>query len=146
MSQVAWHYTVISKIPDILSSGELRPTAVLATRGERPALWFSTHPVWEPTATKMLMRADGQIYQPTPAELHEVAGLCRFALATYAKRLQPFQDLARQIRMPAAEVPRLIVSGLAQGARPIQWWGTMRAISLADLQLERWNGSCWKPD
>jgi hypothetical protein len=53
---LAWHYTVGLKLPLIRESGVLRPTDAGIGPDERPVLWFSTAPYWEPTSAKMRVR------------------------------------------------------------------------------------------
>jgi hypothetical protein len=50
---IAWHYTTGLHLPLIRESGVLRPSGVFIGPDERPVLWFSTAPYWEPTAAKM---------------------------------------------------------------------------------------------
>lgn len=44
---ILWHYTVGASLPDILRSGELRPSGG-GRVGELPAVWFSLRQGWDP--------------------------------------------------------------------------------------------------
>jgi hypothetical protein len=52
MNKQFWHYTVGKHLPQILESKVIK----LATEGirlpEKPAAWFSTNSLWEPTCRK----------------------------------------------------------------------------------------------
>lgn len=46
-----FHYTTASNFAKILADRAIKPTALLLEQREKPAVWFSYHPQWEPTAT-----------------------------------------------------------------------------------------------
>jgi hypothetical protein len=56
MAMLAWHYTTGSNALLIFESGVLRPTSLYVAPPEKPVLWFSTTPYWEPTASKKVAR------------------------------------------------------------------------------------------
>lgn len=53
-----FHYTVGACLPQIIRSGEIKLATAFVNKGEKPAVWFSTNPVWEQTANKMLFDKD----------------------------------------------------------------------------------------
>ena len=56
-----FHYTVLKYLPQVLTDQELRPTTAGVAATERPAVWFTTRPTWEPTANKMWRTGDGRL-------------------------------------------------------------------------------------
>jgi hypothetical protein len=61
---VAEHYNAIVK------DGVIRPATEGVPPGERPAVWFSIHPTWEPTATKALRDPKtGEVHRATWKEM-----------------------------------------------------------------------------
>ena len=55
----AWHYTTGDNARKILDSGSIKGSHAFLPKGEHPIVWFSTHPIWEPTARKTWRRPDG---------------------------------------------------------------------------------------
>ena len=57
-------YTVVEHYHKTVLDGVNRPATEKVPPGERPAVWFSIHPDWEPTATKALRDRDtGKVYR-----------------------------------------------------------------------------------
>ena len=49
-----YHYTRATNLIGILNSGQINQTsAYVDTSREKPVVWLSAHPMWEPTATPM---------------------------------------------------------------------------------------------
>jgi hypothetical protein len=46
-----WHYTVWPKLREILEDQQIRRATACVPRGERPVVWFTSRPMWEPTAS-----------------------------------------------------------------------------------------------
>ncbi len=60
---ISWHYTTGDKYELIKKSGLLLPADIGISPPERPILWFSTHPRYEPTALKPLCGAQSKIWR-----------------------------------------------------------------------------------
>jgi hypothetical protein len=50
---IIYHYTTGLKLRSIINSGCIKPTTAKIEPHEKPVAWFSTSPLWEPTATKV---------------------------------------------------------------------------------------------
>lgn len=79
-----WHYTTWEKTMQIVESGEIKPATAFVSKGEKPAVWFSTNQVWENSCNKGIIDRS----QPTgrrTATLEEMirfgGGLVRFGVA-----------------------------------------------------------------
>src|ERR1700741_1052892 len=111
---IAWHYTIGLKLPLIRESGCLRPTDTGIGPSERPVLWFSTAPYWEPTSAKGLATggASRTLSMQENAEMGE--GLYRFGLP--ACTLIRWPEIGKRAGMRAAMRNALMRVGRQQGA------------------------------
>jgi hypothetical protein len=142
---IAWHYTVGLTLPLICESGVLRPTDALIGRDERPVLWFSTNPFWEPTSAKMIARSmkeqleseDGLPFRTL--SMYECAegcdGLYRFGLP--AAQLIKWPEVGKRAGISAPMRNAIIQAGHMQGANPSQWYGTFEEIPIDGLLLQQ---------
>lgn len=62
-----FHYTRATNAMKIVKSGEIRPATLLVPKRERPVVWFSSHPLYEPTALSATTEG-GQIKRFTTIE------------------------------------------------------------------------------
>lgn len=53
-----FHYTRATNAMKIVNSGEIRPATLLVPQRERPVVWFSSHPLYEPTALPAWMEGN----------------------------------------------------------------------------------------
>jgi hypothetical protein len=144
-NMLAWHYTVGLKLPLIRESGCLRPTDVGIGPDERPVLWFSTAPYWEPTSARMRPRSSQErlaakdslpfhrLSMQENAELGE--GLYRFGLPV--ERLIRWPEIGKRAGIRAPLRNALMRAGRLQGAEPSQWYGTFREIPIEDLLFQQ---------
>jgi hypothetical protein len=140
-----YHYTTGNKLSPISTSGCLLPTNVLVAPHEKPVLWFSLNPVYEPTAIKLIVKSYGQAYRPSVQELHQLIGIFRFGIDAGDARLATFNKLPRLARISPIDVSRMVASGLRIGATPTHWSGSLVPIALAELEFEEWTGDTWVP-
>ena len=139
--ETRWHYTTGQKLNGILTSGEIRPSTAHLDAGEQPVVWFSSRPIWEPTATKCFV--SGKLGQLITAQAQ--GGLVRIAVPA-STAPYTFQH----IHVIAGTTPEtcvgLILAGLEMGADPNDWWFTpqsvsavlFRAIELYDFEQDQW--------
>jgi hypothetical protein len=73
-----YHYTTGDRFLRIIASRAILPATAHVSPPEIPAVWLSSAPVWEPTATKGVME-NGVRRQ---ASLAELIGLCGFLMRT----------------------------------------------------------------
>ena len=129
MCNLAWHYTTGQKFSLIVECGELRTTAIHIAHGEQPAIWCSSNQKWEPTANKLLRNADGTVVRLDQAQTREMGGgLIRFGIKR--QKLLPWFALLKAARIPKATVRSLEQAGIKQGANPLDWWGSLKPVSL----------------
>ena len=135
-----WHYTIGKYIPAIFESGELRPTDQHIEKGEKPILWFSSNPHFEPTATKAALRYDGSLIGLSVEETEQLGGgLFRFGVSidrvTSWPRIGSIAGMRTKIKKSLEDV------GIRKGASPRQWFGSLEAISIFDMTLDWRNDS-----
>lgn len=145
MNDLLWHYTVGTNVDLILACGELRPTSVRIERGEAPALWFSTEPFWEPTATKGVVTPHGA----RNATLQEMdvrgGGLYRLGVNPPVAP-HDWKSFVRISGISPGGASRLRKAGKAVGADHYRWFCSFdpvgrehwRCLQRLDLCARRW--------
>ena len=136
-----YHYTVGIKLAGIIKAGALMPSGVSAAPWEKPVLWFSRDPKWEPTATKILI-ANGQTYRPSVAELHERAGLYRFVVLN--PEIYSWPVITRKAGVRLGDIKQMEKLGRKLGALPSNWFGSLESMPIEFAVFERFNGLCWE--
>lgn len=136
-----YHYTVWAKLPAIVASGELRPSAACAPN-EKPLLWFSAHPAWEPTATKLL-RVGDRALGISFKEMADRYGAVRFGFPGDDARLLDWRSACRFAGTPSVARKSLEKVGRAKGANPAHWFAVTTALSLQELSFEVWINDRW---
>jgi len=141
---IVWHYTTGVVLPRILADGEIKQAVAGIEPNEKPAVWFSSHPVWEPTATKGVSDDNGIRRWATREEMLAV-GLVRIGVMQETaphnwmayKRLSGVSD-----RMAGA----MRITGYDKGARISQWFVSFDPVPREKwVSIEVWNGSEWEP-
>lgn len=127
----------------IFESGVLLPTDVGIERHEKPVLWFSTAPYWEPSATKGFKSPDESPFlPPRNATIPEMAaagqGLFRFGIST--EQLVRWPDIGKRSGCRAEMRNILMKVGRAWGADPKQWYGTTSSIEIEHTRIESLSG------
>ena len=135
---IAWHYTTGDKYELIKNSGVLLPADIGVKLPERPILWFSTHPKFEPTAMKPLVNAQGPIRMLTLEELRDMAGgLVRFGCPV--TRLKFGENLRKEAKMQSIVWRGLVKRALKVKASQGDWWGHVGSMSLDEVTVEVMN-------
>jgi len=136
-----FHFTTGLKLRSIINSGCIKPTTAKIEPHEKPVAWFSTSPIWEPTATKVPV--PGKAGQMMTAKAQN--GLVRIAVpGTCAPYVFP------QLPLIAGTSPTacigLLLAGLELGSDPDTWRFTRTPVSTAmfrevefyDFANDRW--------
>lgn len=139
-----WHYTTGQHLTPILGSGELRVSEWEKKNGVKPAaLWLSTNPIWEHTATK-LVKQHGQIIEITKEEQHVNFGLIRFAIEFKKDQLCTWARYKHKSNTPSEVYKNMERQGIKQGANPLEWFASFKNIPLTEcIIIEKWNGTTW---
>lgn len=116
-----YHYTTGDRFLRIVAARAILPATAHVEPPEIPAVWLSSAPVWEPSATKGVI--EGGVRRQ--ASLAELIGLCGYLVRieidpTELHLLEPC-SFREALRIPADVHNRLIAVGLEMGANPANW-------------------------
>ena len=129
----------------IVKDGVIRPATEGVPPDERPAVWFSIHPTWEPTATKALKdRKTGQAHRASWKEMQQLEPV----------RIEVGPDAAPHgwddyLRLSGASV--VTTRGLERaarrwGANALQWRVSFDPVPTQQwLEVEQWSEKGWEP-
>lgn len=121
MTTPIYHYTTGDRFLQIVASRAILPATAHVEPPEIPAVWLSSAPVWEPSATKGVIE-DGIRRQ---ACLAEIIGLCgclvRIEINPSAVAWLSTSHFREALRIPDDIHARLIAAGLELGANPADW-------------------------
>jgi hypothetical protein len=121
-----WHYTTGLKLRGILQAGEIKPSTAHLDPGEKPVVWFSSRPTWEPTATKCPL--PGKLGQYITARAQD--GLVRICVPACAAP-HSFRHLHAIAGTSPQTCVGLVLSGLEMGADPGDWFFSPTSVSAA---------------
>jgi hypothetical protein len=143
-----YHYTVGSKVGDILKSGFLKPSDGLLLSGEKPVLWFSKNPRFEYTSLKMIRnKENGEFINNTFEIQHELFQNVRFVVNCNPKdyrnefMMREWTEINHLSNTPSFLKKSLEKSGRRMGGNPIDWCGTLNEIPLKRLKFQVWNSN-----
>lgn len=116
-----YHYTTGDRFLRIIADRSILPATAHVNPPEIPAVWLSSAPVWEPSATKGVIE-DGVRRQASPAELIALCGcLVRIEIDPSAVQLLGASAFREALCIPEDVHARLIAAGLEMGANPADW-------------------------
>ena len=141
---LVWHYSNGLAIPKILEEGVIR----LATAGikppERGVAWFSTNPIWEPSANRGNMLIKKQEYQPglisvatkdikvtkfDPDEMDKAFhGRFRIGIAP-EHAPHDWKALKKLARIPKEIALSMETNDHAEWGNPAEWRGTLVPVT-----------------
>ncbi len=121
MTTPVYHYTTGDRFLRIVASQAILPATAHVAPPEIPAVWLSSAPVWEPSATKGVIE-DGFRRQASLAELIGLCGcLVRIEIDPATVRMLEPTEFREALRIPAVVHDRLLAAGLEMGANPANW-------------------------
>jgi hypothetical protein len=116
-----YHYTTADRFMQILEAEEITPATARVMPPEIPAVWLSTAPVWEGTATKGIIE-DGIQRSATLAEMIQSCGsLVRIEIDPRQVRAIPPLKLRESLRIPKSTFDGLTRAAQSMGANPMEW-------------------------
>jgi hypothetical protein len=130
---MVWHYTTVDRLVMIIAAGEIRPATTGVPNGEKPIVWFSTHPEWEPTATKAMKDRNGWTRRATIEEVEQFSGgLARIGVAPETAP-HSWRELKHMSGMRSGEARRLERAAVEDRSFTGDWRGTFDSVP-----RERW--------
>lgn len=137
--ELAWHYTTGEIFLKIVETRMLLPTGIGTLPPEKPIVWFSKHPFFEPTAIKTI-QDHGQVRRASLREMFELGrGLVRFGYPAF--RLLPWVELRKKAQIPVQLWGSLETVARQQGADPAHWWGTTQGLGVDSLVVDVMNAA-----
>ena len=138
MTEKFWHYTNGRRIDQIIESGQINLATAYIEKNERPAVWLSTNPLFENTATRLTKEGEDIPFNDSrlPAIRIEVRPSDKYV--TWAR----FKHTGKISPRMAMHVEKV---GRESGANPAQWYASFRPILMKDwLSIEIWDNSTRK--
>lgn len=130
---LAWHYTTGLKAQHIFSDARLKLETGPISKGERPAVWFTTSESFEPTAFQAIHRPDGTVHDITTALEQAAVGQALVRIAVRTNRLHPYSVWAEKSGVhPLMRMGMELAAGKA-GSNTADWW-----VSFKTLKSEAW--------
>ena len=140
---VVFHYTTEVHLARIRRVGALLPTRFFAP-DEKPLLWFSTHPQWEPSVVKAIVhRRDDRVVELGFEQLKNLLGCARFLLDGCDPRLMNLSQAYAHAGTPARIQEYLAETGRLCGAHLEGWSAVATAIPLNDLRIQVLRNGEW---
>jgi len=133
-SEIAWHYTTGEKFRLIVNSGVLLPTPVGIGADEKPVLWFSKHPYYEPTARKAVIEEGVLRILPVPELFQRGGGLVRFGYPTAL--LHHGDVLQAEAGISSNDWCAMAANGKRQGGDAEDWWGSTGYVAVHSCIVE----------
>ena len=141
-----YHYTVGSKVGDIMKSGYLKPSDGFLLPGEKPVLWFSKNPRFEYTSLKMIKdNENGEFINNTFEIQHELFQNVRFVINCNPKdygnqyMMREWTEINLISNTPTVLKKSLEKSGRRMGGNPSDWCGTLNDIPLKRMIFQVWD-------
>jgi hypothetical protein len=132
-----YHYTTGDRFLRIIACRAILPATAHVVPPEIPAVWLSTAPVWEPSATKGIVE-NGVRRQASLAELIGLCGcLVRIVIDSARVSLLSPSGFREALRVPPEVHLRLLAAGIEMGANPEDWRAVVGPVPLtAFLRIE----------
>lgn len=129
-----FHYTSEARVKDIIESGELKVSKAALHRNEKPALWLSSEPIWDESATKFLNFSSKE-NQFRHIGLGRIVVPFEHHFVTYAK----WRHVSGVAPLLASKESLLFNSYDRS-----KWWASFQSIPESDfLSVEYWDGETW---
>lgn len=91
-----YHYTIGDRTESILECGYIDMATAFIEKNERPAAWLSSHPDWDETANKMLLKPDGTLASCDKEDTRKIGGgLFRFRISRGELEIHDWQGYRR---------------------------------------------------
>ncbi len=130
MNPPIYHYTTCDRFLRIISDKAILPATVHVAPPEIPAVWLSSSPVWEQSATKGVIE-NGVRRQ---ASLTELVGLCgclvRIEIDPNRVHLLGPSAFRDALCIPDDVHQRLLTAGVEMGADPADWCAVAGLVPL----------------
>ena len=142
---VLWHYTVVERLQRIVHGGEIRPATVGGPKRAKPAVWFSSNPVWEPTANRLWRDdIDGRTVRLSKDQTYVLGGgLARIGVAPDVAP-HDWKAYRHLSGISADQAKAIYDEAVGAGSRPGEWFATFDIVPRSKwLAVEIWDNEQW---
>jgi hypothetical protein len=145
-AQIVWHYTDVARLQPILQAGVIRPAAPDKAKKVKTAVWFSSNPVWEPSANRMWRNEHGRIVRLGKDQTYVLGGgLARIGVARAVAPLD-WKTYKHLSGISAEQAKAIYDDAVSAGARPGEWFATFDDVPRAQwLAVEVLEDEVWTP-
>ncbi len=146
MAKQVFHYTVYQVLQEILESGEIKTTAILIGKKEKPAVWFSSNPDWEESANKPVRNIKTRkLSRPLSRN-----GLLKKGFPPVRIEVEPtlpflnWGEFKRKSGISKRMARGLEIVARRDGAKPEEWLALFSPVGAEHwLAIEIWDGKRW---
>ena len=126
-----YHYTDLARFQTIIDSGKLITSLTeKKLRVKKPALWFSSNPIFEISMYKGFQEPDGTIqYYLTAVEMASKIGLIRFEV-TRTESFLTWKKYQRKVKNHSGVYLAMEEKAIKDGANPDEWYALLSPLSL----------------
>lgn len=137
-----YHYTDLVHTRDILSDGLLRVSrAEKKLKVAKPALWWSSNPVFEKTIMK-IKDDDGNIITDIN-EYAKTIGVVRFVKDWYPDFVNWKKYRQKTIKDGTEVQVRMQNQGISLGADPNEWYAIFKSVKVSSCEIEIYIDGEW---
>lgn len=138
-----WHYTVGERLWSILRDKIIKPATAGVPAGERPVVWFTTNPAWEPTANKGIWRNGELLWLTKEETAAEGGGLFRIEVAPDAAPYG-WEEFKRLSGISGRTSKRLARIARQRGSNYHDWRVSFEPVTSDKwLRIETWYRDRW---
>jgi hypothetical protein len=125
-----YHYTTGDRFLRIINDRAILPATAHVTPPEIPAVWLSSSPIWEPSASKGVIE-NGVRRQASLTELVDLCG-CLVRIEIYPDRVHLLgsSEFRATLCIPEDVHQRLLAAGIEMGADPADWFAVAGSVPL----------------
>ena len=140
-----FHYTTASRAVKIMAAQQINVAIIGVSDGERPVVWASFHPNWEPTATPALGGPNGERDNLTFADLPAIDTPIRFEVRHESAPLD-WRTWLKTSGVDRRHAKSLELVAIRQGATTDDWRMSFAPIVQKDwIAIESFSWNQWMP-
>ena len=143
-SRILWYYTTVAKLNQIIEIGEIRPATLGTSKKEKPAVWFSANPDWDPAANEPWQAPDGSVLRLNKDQTYVLGGgLGRIGVAPEVAP-HDWKAFKRLSGISPKAAKELYNSAVQAGSRPGEWFAAFENVPRSKwLAIEVMEGTTW---
>jgi hypothetical protein len=145
-ANVVYHYTTGQNFHRIVGMGAILPAVDYVPLGEKPIVWFSYDPLWEPTACKSLRDNSGSIiHLDREGTAQHGGGLVR--IGVHPRTAPHDWHTLKELSGMSSKIARALYrTAIEKGSRPGNWRGTFDPVPRSNwTSVDVFHNGLWVP-